>query len=56
MNQNALVSTIGFIAGGVGVAGGILLLITRSSGSEPATHAAVTPLLGPGAVGLRGSF
>jgi hypothetical protein len=56
MNTNATVSTVGFIAGGVLVATGFILLLTRSSGSEGAPHAAVTPLVGPGSLGLGGAF
>lgn len=64
---NGTVSTVGFIAGGVGVAAGIVLLITRSSGDDPAPkdeeapkedplEVSVRPWIGPGQLGLTGTF
>ncbi len=53
----ANVSNVGFAVGALGVGVGVgALLVARSR--EPATRAAaaVTPILGPGVVGLRGSF
>lgn len=52
------VSTIGFIAGGVGIAAGVLLLVIRP-GSPPAAAPAtahVEPWIGPLSAGLQGSF
>ncbi|MBW2529527.1 MAG: hypothetical protein JRI23_35445 [Deltaproteobacteria bacterium] len=53
------ISTVGFIAGGVGVAAGVVLLFLRPGGgstepTEPAS--ALVPLVGPGFVGLQGTF
>jgi hypothetical protein len=55
-NTQRTVSTIGFIAGGVGLAGGALLLLTAPSarGNERAAH--VTPWVGVGSLGMRGRF
>jgi len=53
------ISTIGFIVGGVGVAAGIVLLLTEgSSSSATATvgKATVTPDLGAGYIGAHGTF
>lgn len=61
MNSAATISTIGFAAGGVGIAAGIILLVTSKSSSSadaktaPA-HATFTPFVGPTQVGLSGSF
>ncbi len=58
-NTFATVSTIAFIAGGVGVAVGVVSLFIGggSSSSEPKPQAArVTPWIGPGSAGLRGTF
>ncbi|MDB4883504.1 MAG: hypothetical protein JWL95_2270 [Gemmatimonadetes bacterium] len=65
----ATVSTVGFIVGGVGLATGAVLLLTRSSGSPSSTTSAasrpppsaprpahVEPVLGLGSIGLRGTF
>lgn len=59
---NGTVSTIGFIAGGVGVLTGVVLLVTTGSG-EPAPSPAegpdevsVRPWIGVDQVGLRGRF
>ena len=48
------VSTIGFIVGGVGVAGGAVLLLTAPKPEK--TSAQVRPYLGLGSVGAVGSF
>jgi hypothetical protein len=55
------ISTAGFIAGGVGVATGIVLLITSSGSSAPeeagkTEGAWVEPWVGPGQAGLAGAF
>lgn len=65
----ATVSTVGFIAGGVGIASGIVLLVLESGGASstrtgalPATKRAadprprVRPQIGAAAVGLEGTF
>ncbi len=62
-----LVSTIGFIVGGVGLVGGTVLLLTSGSGSASAStsgalppkkaHAITAePVLGAGYLGVRGAF
>jgi hypothetical protein len=64
---NGTVSTVGFVVGGVGVATGIVLLIVRSSGDDAApkdeapakddaTEVSVRPWIGPGQIGLMGTF
>ncbi len=52
------VSTVAFIVGGVGAAGGLAaLLLIKPGGDEPAPSAAtVQPWIGPGSAGLRGAF
>jgi len=56
------VSTVGFIAGGALAAAGVVLLVLRPSGDEPAAAAAqgkgprVTVGAGPGAILVRGTF
>jgi len=58
----ALVSTIGFIAGGVGVATGAILLLTEpkaetaSLALPPRTHLRVVPVVGLGSIGAVGEF
>jgi hypothetical protein len=54
----ALVSTIGFIVGGVGVAGGVALLLLqpKSDAAPPATGLHVVPVVGPGSLGAFGTF
>jgi len=47
------VSTAAFVVGGVGVATGIVMLFARPGGGQ---ETALTPLLGPGALGLQGRF
>lgn len=57
---NGNVSTVGFVIGGVGVAAGIVLLLTAGSSSDKpdekkdAIH--VTPYVGAGEVGVVGTF
>ena len=55
-NTLRTVSTVGFIAGGVGLAGGALLLLTAPSASGGERSARVTPWVGVGSVGMRGRF
>jgi hypothetical protein len=54
----ALISTVGFIAGGALAAGGAILLFTAPHGTSaaPATGARVTPYVGLGSVGAVGTF
>ena len=51
----ATVSTIGFIVGGAGIAGGVVLLLTGSS-SKSASRRTVQPLVGVGFAGASGTF
>jgi hypothetical protein len=53
-----LVSTVGFIAGGVLAAGGAVLFFTAPHGASagPATGLWITPFVGPGSVGATGTF
>ena len=59
---NGNVSTVGFVVGGVGVAAGVILLITSSGGSdkpedkEKKDAFRVVPYVGPGEVGVVGTF
>jgi len=48
----ATISTVGFIVGALGVAGGITLWLTAPSGKENATAFVV----GPGSISMRGTF
>jgi hypothetical protein len=50
------ISTIGFIAGGVGVATGIILLIVSPGGEKKTTQTGLTPWVGLGQAGLSGRF
>lgn len=56
--SRALFSTIAFAAGGVAVAGGLVLYLTAPSGDGGARDVAITPVIGPDAVGVsaRGAF
>lgn len=54
-NTFALVSTIGFIAGGVGLAAGIVFLALPSGSSSPKS-ARIVPLIGPDGIGVAGQF
>jgi len=54
-------STVGFIVGGVGVAAGVILLVTQPKGDSAATPAAaagfqIAPAIGLGSVGAVGTF
>jgi hypothetical protein len=58
---NGTVSTVGFIAGGVGVAAGVVLLLTLSGSSKPsapteADKAYIRPWASPDRVGVAGAF
>jgi hypothetical protein len=63
MNSSATVSTVGFVIGGVGIAAGTALLIVAGRGKreqpvarpEP-RRVQVTPIVGLGVAGLKGSF
>ncbi len=52
------ISTIGFIAGGVLAAGGLVLFLTapHAASSAPTTGLRLTPFVGPGSVGAVGTF
>lgn len=50
------VSTIGFAAGGVLAAAGVVLLVVRPGGTKPASGRWVAPSIGVGRVGLEGVF
>jgi hypothetical protein len=52
----ATVSTVAFIVGGVGAAGGLIAFLARGHAPPPPTATSVSPWLGPGSFGLRGSF
>lgn len=49
------VSTVGYVVGAVGVGAGVTLLLLSHSNKE-ATHAGVTPYLGPASAGVTGRF
>lgn len=50
------ISTVGFIAGGVGVAAGVVLLIVLPGKKASARAPSVLPLIGAGQVGVMGTF
>ncbi|MEO5730838.1 MAG: tetratricopeptide repeat protein [Byssovorax sp.] len=53
----ANVANVGFTIGAIGLAVGVAgLFVARASAPAPRGAATLTPILGPGAVGLRGSF
>jgi hypothetical protein len=53
----ANVANVGFTIGAIGLAVGVAgLFVARASAPAPKAAATLTPILGPGAVGLRGSF
>lgn len=55
--SKATISTIGFIAGGVGVGVGAVLLLTGSKSKEaPPTSACVQPYVGLASLGVEGRF
>jgi hypothetical protein len=57
-----MVSTVGFVVGGVGAAAGIVLLVLKPNlvssrpGPAPASALHVRPMLGVGTVGAEGTF
>lgn len=53
--RSGTISTVGFVIGGVGVATGIVLLLA-SGGDEEDDVGALTPVIGPGQLGVRGHF
>jgi hypothetical protein len=55
---DATLSTVGFIVGGVGVAAGVVLLLTAPKGDNPPAQAGlrVVPVVGPGSIGAVGQF
>lgn len=50
-----LVSTVGFVAGGVAAAGGVILLLTAPK-ARPPLDARIAPVVGPGYLGFEGRF
>lgn len=57
IDQQALVATIGFIAGGVGIGGAATLLIVGATRpAKQANQPSVGVVIGPGSLGLEGSF
>jgi hypothetical protein len=57
LHTDATVSTVGFVVGGVGLAAGLIVLLTTSSSAPHATTGfAVHPVVTPGSVGAWGSF
>jgi hypothetical protein len=55
-NQNALISTIGFAAAGVGVGVLVVGLVTSKSSSSQTATTRVTPFVSTSGAGLYGSF
>jgi len=57
LHTDATVSTVGFVVGGIGLAAGLIVLLTSSSSAPHATTGlAVHPVVTPGSVGAWGSF
>jgi hypothetical protein len=52
----ATVSTVGFVVAGAGVGVGIGALLFGGKGPEATARAQVTPWVGLGSAGLRGTF
>jgi hypothetical protein len=50
------IATIGFIAGGVGVAAGVTLMILSSSGGKESPQASIQPWIGYKSAGITGTF
>jgi hypothetical protein len=57
MKSQATISTVGFVVGGAGIGGGLILLLTAGS-SKPAaaTGAVVRPYVGAASAGVTGAF
>lgn len=55
-NTMATVSTIGFIVGGLGVATGIVLLVTKPGSSTGSAKPGARPIVGVGYAGVGGTF
>ncbi len=55
-NTLAMISTVTFIAGGVGVAAGIVALIVGKPSAAAPSQASITPWVGVGSAGVRGTF
>jgi hypothetical protein len=55
-HTSATISTVAFGIAGVGLAVGIIGLLTDHPSAAPPTSARVAPWLGPGAAGIHGSF
>jgi len=53
---SATISTVAFSVAGVGLAAGIIGLLTDRPSSAPPASARIAPWLGPGAAGIHGSF
>jgi tetratricopeptide (TPR) repeat protein len=57
LKTSSTISTIGFIAGGVGLASAaVLYIVGRPSRTETARGVRITPVAGPTSVGLAGQF
>jgi hypothetical protein len=54
--SSATISTVAFSIAGVGLAAGIVGLLTDHPSAAPSTSARIAPWLGPGAAGIHGSF
>lgn len=52
----AAVSTAGFVAGGALAAAGAVLLVVRPGGTSAGSEARLTPVIGPGYLGVEGVF
>lgn len=50
------VSTVGFVAAGIGVGVGAAMLLASPRGRAPTSQGSITPWVGAGAAGLRGTF
>ena len=55
-NSMRTVSTVGFVAGAVGMGAGLILLFTAKPDNETTTRAGLAPWLGPGMGGVTGRF
>lgn len=55
-NSMRTVSTVGFVAGGLGVAAGLVILLTRPSADPGRSQTSVTPWVGAGNAGVLGRF